>query len=52
MVVSVSTRSNAPARGTAGDVSEASANGNGRVERSPFSREYLDYWAPLPEAAA
>ena len=49
MVVRVSTRSDVPAR-TTGDVSEASANENGREERPPFSREYLDYWAPLLEA--
>lgn len=51
MVVRVSERTDVSARPTAGPVSEASANGNSRGERSPFSREYLDYWAPLVEAA-
>ena len=50
MVVRVSARTDVSAR-TTGDVSEASANENSRGERSPFSREYLDYWASLLEAA-
>ncbi len=49
MVVRVKTRSDVPTH-KAGDVSEASANGNNRSERVPFSRDYLDYWVPLLEA--
>lgn len=51
MVVSVRTRGDAPAR-PAGPVSGATANEKPRAERRPFSREYLDYWAPIPEPEA
>jgi len=51
MVVSVRTR-DVPARPAAGPVSGATANERPRATRRPFSREYLDYWAPLPEPEA
>jgi len=50
MVVRVETIPDAPARQTKGHVSEASANVHSRAKRSPFSREYFDYWVPLPDA--
>ena len=52
MVVSVKTPDEAPARGSTGSVSGATANGTAEEPRAPFSREYLDYWAPLAEAVA
>ena len=49
MVVRVETPDEAPAR-KAGPVSGATANESTPEERPPFAREYLDYWAPLPES--
>lgn len=50
MVVRVDTVPDAPAR-TKGPVSEATANARSRTTRTPFSREYFDYWVPLPDPA-
>lgn len=33
-------------------MSGASANEPPQAERKPFSRDYLDYWAPLPDLEA
>ncbi len=51
MVVRVNPPADVPARRTTGPVSEASTNGSDPKERVPFSRDYLDYWDPLPEEA-
>jgi hypothetical protein len=50
MVVRVDTVPDVRAR-TKGPVSEATANAPRRERRHPFSREYFDYWVPLPDPA-
>ena len=47
MVVRVETPPKVPARGSAGYVSEAPANGSPPSGVTSFSREYMEYWAPL-----
>lgn len=47
MVVRVKTPDDAPARQQAGPVSPARANAPPRAGATSFSREYMEYWAPL-----
>lgn len=47
MVVRVETPSNASARTTAGPVSRAPAIAMPRAGATSYSREYIEYWAPL-----
>ncbi len=47
MVVRVRTPDSPPARQPAGSVSQARANVSPRAGVTSFSREYMEYWAPL-----
>ncbi len=47
MVVRVKTPDSPPARQVAGSVSQALANAPPRAGATSFSREYMEYWAPL-----
>ncbi len=51
MVVKVDSPDDGPARRpSTRDVREATPKRTPPGERAPFSREYLNYWVPLPEA--
>ncbi len=52
MVVRAKTLPSDPARETAGPVSRAKTNGIPRGPVTSFTREYMDYYAPLFEEPA
>ncbi len=52
MVVRAKTLPNDPARDPAGHVSEAKPNARPRAGVTSFTREYMDYFAPLLEETA